>query len=120
MYLLDSCANDIPTFLETYLKNIYETQIGLHAISNSGQNTASESGMLLGAIKAWLVRSGVANLLFIPELERLGFRIQSDTFGDWVVTSPGGGAQLVFKGTPEDTYDRFPFVYLDDPKVQEF
>ena len=106
---LDSCASDIQVYKDTHLENVYETQIGLHTISNGGQNTASESGMLLGAMEAWLTRSGVANLLSIPELERRGFRIQSDTFSDWVVTSPRGGAQLVFK---RDTgrCEGFPFV----------
>ena len=118
---LDSCASHIQTFLEMWQEITYETQIGLHTISNGGQNTASKSGMLLGGIEAWLVRSWVANLLSISELERRGFRIQSDTFGERVVTSPGGGAQLGFE-RQRDTgrCDRFPFVYLDNPKVPEF
>ena len=95
----------------------YETQIGLHTISNGGQNTASESGMLLGGLQAWLVRSGVANLLSIPELERLGFRILYDSLGEWVVISPKGGARLVFK-RETGRCDRFPFVYLDDLVAQ--
>ena len=86
---LDSCVSNIQTFLEKWLENTYEAQIGLHTISNGGHNTASESGMLLGAIEAWLVRSGVANLLSIPELERRGFRILN-------VISPKGGARLIF------------------------
>ena len=34
----------------------YETQVGLHTNSNGGQNTASESGKLLGALQAWSVQ----------------------------------------------------------------
>ena len=75
----------------------YETQIGLHTTSNGGQNTASESGKLLGALQAWLVRNGVANLLSILELERLGFRDLYDSLGEWVVISLKGGARLIFK-----------------------
>ena len=64
-----------------------------------------------------MVRTVVANPLSIPELERKGFRVQSDTFADWVVTSPGG-TKIVFK---RDTgrCDRFPFVDLNDPEVIE-
>ena len=46
---LDSCVSHIQTFLEKLLMGTYETQIGLHTISNWGQNTASKSGKLLGA-----------------------------------------------------------------------
>ena len=70
--ILDSRARDIQIFLEKWLTDTYETQMRLHTISNGGQNTTSESGILLGAIEAWLVRSGVTNLLSIPELERRG------------------------------------------------
>ena len=64
--------------------------------------------MLWGGIQAWLVRSGVANLLSIPELERLGFRIMYDSLGEWVVISLKGGARLVFKRGAERC-DMFPF-----------
>ena len=43
------------------------------------------------------MRNGVANLLSLPELERMGFRIMYDTFGEWVVISPKGGARIIFK-----------------------
>ena len=64
-----------------------------------------------------MVRTGVANLLSIPELERRGFRVQADIFTDLVVTSQGG-TETVFK---RDTgrCDRFPFVKLNDPKIIE-
>ena len=75
----------------------YEIQLALHTISNAGQNTASENGKLLEALQAWLVRNGVANLLSLPELERLGFRIMYDTLDEWTVISPNGGARIVFK-----------------------
>lgn len=71
---LDSCASDTQVYTENFINKVFETHVGLHTISNGGQNTASESGFLLGAMPAWLVRSGVANLLSIPDLERRGFR----------------------------------------------
>ena len=63
---LDNCASHTQTYMEKWLMGTYETQIGLHTISNWGQNTASESGKLLGALQAWLLCSGAANLLSIP------------------------------------------------------
>ena len=94
---LDNCASHTQTYLEKWLLGTCETQVGLHTISNGGQNTTSESGMLLGALQAWLVRNGVANLLSILELERLGFRDLYDSLGEWVVISLKGGARLIFK-----------------------
>ena len=116
---LDNCASHTQTYLEKWLLGTYETQVGLHTISNGGQNTASESGLLLGALQAWLVRNGVANLGSLPALERLGFRIKYDTLDEWVVISPKGGATIVFK---RDTgrCDRFPYVFLDDPAAEDF
>ena len=104
---LDNCANHTQTFLKKWLMGTYETQIGLHTISNGEQNTAFESGKLLGPLQAWSVRNGVANILSLPELERLGFRIMYGTLDEWVVISPKGGAHIIFK---RDTgrCDRFP------------
>ena len=61
----------------------------------------------------------MSNLLSIPELERLGFRILNDSLGEWVVISPKGGVRLVFKRDTERC-DRFPDVYLDGPETQAF
>ena len=79
---LDSCASHIQVYLTRHLRDTFQTQIGIHTMSNGGQNTACEVRMLMGAIKAWLVRSVFANLFFIAELERRGFQIQTDTFAD--------------------------------------
>ena len=115
---LDSCASHAQVYLTRHPRDTFEMQIGFHTISNGGQNTAGEIGMLLEAIRAWLVRSGMANLFSIPELERMGFSVQSDTYANWVVTSPEG-TKLVFQ---RDTgrCEGFPFVHLNDPVVIEF
>ena len=65
------------------------------------------------------MRSGVANLLSIPELERLGSRILHDLLGEWVVISRKGRPQLVFK-KDAGRCDRFLFVHSDDPVTQAF
>ena len=65
------------------------------------------------------MRNGVANLCSLPALERLGFHVKYDTLDEWVVTSPKGGATIVFK---RDTgrCDRFPYVFSDDPATEDF
>ena len=105
-----------------WFKNTCKTQIGLHTISNGGGRIPPPKIQIYWGPSrpGYGVRSGMAKLLSIPKLERRGFRIQLDTFGDWVVISPRGRGQLVFQ---RDTgrCDRLPFVDLDDPKqVQEF
>ena len=61
---------------------------------------------------------GVANILSIPELERMGYRVQSDTYADWVVTSPKGTELVLQKDTGH--CEGLPFVYLNDLVVVEF
>ena len=38
----------------------------------------------------WLNEGGIANLLSIPQLEKDGFRVTSDTHGEWIIHSPQG------------------------------
>ena len=112
---LNSCASHTQVYHGERLTNLYKTQMGLHTISNGGASTACEYGYILGTIESWLVRTGIANLLSIPAIEKKGFRVQSDTCADWVITSPGG-TRIVFK---RDTgrCDRFPYVDLRDPEI---
>ena len=49
---LDNCASHTQAYMEKWLMGTYETQVGLNIISNGGQNIASESGKLLGALQA--------------------------------------------------------------------
>ena len=114
---LDSCASHNQRYEAGHLSDLYQTQMGLNTISNGGPSTACEYGDILGAIEAWLVCTGIANLLSIPAIERKGFRVQSDTHADWIVTSPGG-TRIVFK---QDTgrWDRFPYVDLRDPEIAQ-
>ena len=107
------------TYMEKWLMGTYETKIELHSISNLRQNTASESGKLLGALQALFVRDWVANLCSLLELERLEFRIKYDTLDEWVVIFPKGGARIVFK-RDKKRCDRFPLVYLDDAATEAF
>ena len=65
------------------------------------------------------MRNGMVNLCSLPELERLGFRITYETLEEWVVTSPEGGARIIFK-RDIGRCEGFPFVYLDDAVTQAF
>ena len=56
----------------------------------------------------WLMESGIANLLSIPELEANGFAIYYNIKHDWFATTPEG-VKIVFK---KDTgkYKGFPSI----------
>ena len=60
----------------------------------------------------WITKGGSANLLSIPRLEKDGFRVTSDTHGEWIVHSPRG-KKLVFK---RDTGNikNMPYIDVDD------
>ena len=44
----------------------------------------------------WINEGGIANFLSVPRLEKDGFRVTSDTHGEWIVYLPRG-ERLVFK-----------------------
>ena len=60
----------------------------------------------------WINEGGIANLLLIPQLEKDGFRVTSDTHGEWIVHSPRG-EKLTFK---RDTGNlkNMPYIDVDD------
>ena len=58
----------------------------------------------LGMFKMWINEEGIGKLLSIPQLEKDGFRVTTDTYGEWVIYSPQG-KKLQFKqdtGLPEN------------------
>ncbi len=71
--------------------------------------------MVLGAIRAWLVRTGIANLASIPQMELDGWTFEYKTEGSWIGTSPNG-VPIVFR-LDMDICDRFLFVDLRDPEI---
>merc|ERR1712115_519351 len=87
---LDNCASHSQMYHRGYMRDCYETQMGLHSVSNGGDSTASEWGLIFGAYGAWVVPTGVANLWSWPELERKGFVVEAHTHRAPSVTSPGG------------------------------
>ena len=69
----------------------------------------------LGIFKMWVNEGGIANLLSIPQLEKDGFRVTSDTHGEWIVHSPRG-EKLVFK---RDTGTTANMPYTDVRDIAE-
>ena len=62
---------------------------------NAGQVETSTRG-LYQDFHVWLNEKGIANLISIPELEECGYKVETHTDRDWVVTSPQG-RRITFK-----------------------
>ena len=52
---LNSCSAFNQVFTENHISDLKKVRISLCAGCNAGVNSADERGMILGAIKAWLV-----------------------------------------------------------------
>lgn len=117
MARLSSCRQQASSRPSSTRTNCILTAV-LHTISNGGPSTASKYRFTIGEIEAWLVRTGIANLLSIPAIERKGFIVESHTLRDWVVTSLGG-TRVVFR-QDIGRCDRFPFVDLRDPAIERY
>ena len=81
---------------------------------NAGVKVCSKVGDL-GIFEMWVNEGGIANLLSIPQLEKDGFRVTSDTKGEWIVYSPRG-EKLVFK---RDTGSLKNMPYIDVSDIVE-
>ena len=92
---LDSAATYHSVFVTWCQKNIRVGGRTIHGNCNAGVKLSTKVGDL-GVFKMWINKGGIANLLSIPQLEKDGFRITSDTHGEWIVYLPGGD-NLVFK-----------------------
>ena len=63
---LDSCLPFNQVFTENHISDLERVRISLRVGCNAGANTSDEKGMVLGAIKALLVRTGIVNIASIP------------------------------------------------------
>ena len=61
----------------------------------------------------WINKEGIANLKSIPQLEKDGFRVTSDTCGEWITYSPRGD-KLVFKRKKKDNLKSMPYINVGD------
>ena len=81
---LDSAATYYSMFVKWYLKNVRDAGRILRGNCNAGVRESSHVGDL-GIFKMWLNEGGIANLLSIQQLEKDGFRVTTDTHGEWSV-----------------------------------
>ena len=63
---LDSCSAFNQVFTENNVSDLEQVRFSLRAVCNTGTSKPDEKGMILGAIKVWLVRTMIANLASIP------------------------------------------------------
>ena len=98
-------------FITWYLWNVRDAEKTIRGNFNAGVKMCTKVGDL-GVFKIWINEGGIANLLSIPQLEKDGFRVTSDTHGEWIVYSPRG-EMLVFK---RDTGNlkNIPYIDVDD------
>ena len=82
-------------FCTRLLKNVRDAGKTIRGNCNAGVKLCTKVGDL-GIFKMWINEGGIANLLSIPQLKKDGFRVTSDTHGEWIVYSPSG-EKFVFK-----------------------
>ncbi len=86
----DSTSSFHQVFTEEHLDNLWLAGATLCANCNAGTNFATKKGWYCDLFELWLVRNGIANLLFLPQLEADGFTVSYHTRGNWIVTTPHG------------------------------
>ena len=84
---LDSCATYHSVFAYWCLNNIHKVEAYQKGRCNAGVTICKEQGYC-GVFKMWLNRTGIANLLLIPQLEQDGYIIGYNTARNWVVATP--------------------------------
>ena len=82
-------------FIIWYLKNVRNAGKNIRGNFNAGVKLCTKVGNL-GVFKMWINEGGIANCLLIPQLEKDGFRVTSDTHGEWIVYF-SRDEKLVFK-----------------------
>ena len=108
---LDSAATYHSMFAVRDLKNVRNEGKTLRGNCNAGVKVCTHVGDL-GIFKMWLNEDGIANILSIPRLKKDGFRVTSDTLGEWIVHSPRG-EQLVFK-RDTGSLKNMPYINVGD------
>ena len=106
---LDSMASHHSFYMRTYLKKVFQSKTTMSTSCNAGQTETNTRGWY-GDFEVWLNEQGIANLLSLPALEDAGYKVETHTDRDWVVTSPQG-RRTVFK---RDTgvCNRMPYIDL--------
>ena len=92
---LDSCLSFHQVCTKKYLHDVNITMTRLKIDCNTGTTYYKRKGWRK-AFYMWLVESGIANILRVPELKTDGFTISYNSKRDWVVSIPEG-EKIVFK-----------------------
>ena len=76
-------------FCKWYLTNVRHVGKILRGNCNAGVASTTMKGDL-GMFEMSVSKSGIANLLSIPQIEKNGFGVITDTLGEWLVYTPQG------------------------------
>lgn len=113
-------------FLDTTFNtnhSIYkEHLVGLHEVNEVQHASCSTSASILNK-KEWmaenfhlrLVRGGIANLISVPKLERVGCHLVHKAGGQWIACTPRG-ENIVFQTDTKGLTVGFPCIQLSEWK----
>ena len=96
---LDSTLSFHQMFSSKYMTGIKKVSTSLRGKCNGGVSYSDEKGDVLHLFNTWLVRTGIANLLSLPSLERDGFVVSYNTKTSWMVECPDGTVLKFLKDT---------------------
>jgi hypothetical protein len=102
---------DPQQFTEEHLDNLRLAGTTLRADCNAGTNFATEKGWCRNLFNLLLVRNGIGNLLFLPQLEADGFAVSYHTGGNWIVTTPHGD-DIIFHREEDGVCRGFPYINM--------
>ena len=86
---LDTCASHHSFFAEEYVRNIHESKCVVNTSCNAGEVSTNTQGYYEDFL-VWLQEQGIANLILLPRLEAMGYKVDYNTDREWVVKSPKG------------------------------
>ena len=84
---LDSCASYHTFFEKEYLRTVGETNSTMHGNCNTGTVIPKKKGWYKN-FQVWLHEQGIVNLLSIPMLEEVAYKVSTHTDRNWEVTIP--------------------------------
>ena len=107
---LNSCATYHSTSMD---ENGHKVKIALNGHYSVGVSSTNNNDYW-GPRKFWYDHSGIANPLYILQLDKAGYKVETHVSEGWVVISPGG-KKFVFK---RDTCpaDHMPYIGMCDQR----
>ena len=106
---LCSCSSFHQVFTKKHMRDAKTTMTRLKVYCDAVTTYSKCKGWWKG-FHMWLVESGIANIIIVPQFEADGFTINYNTKRGWVITTPEG-EKIVFK---KDTgkCKVLPFIYM--------